>query len=281
MKKIIIFWIMMYLAACSKVPAGHVGVKVYLLGSDKGVEQEELGVGRYWIGVNEELYIFPTYLQNYVWTKTVDEGSPTDESFTFQTKEGLPVNADIGISYSVKPNKVTEVFQKYRRGIDEITDTFLRNQVRDALVTVASTKPIEFIYGEGKAEMIKKVQEIVKEQNQEYFDIQQIYWIGELRLPPQVTDAINSKITASQDAMRVENQIQQSKAEALKNIEQAKGEAESVRLRAEAEANAIKLKAQALSSSPQLIQYEMIQKWDGKLPVTTLGKEIPFLMNMN
>lgn len=83
MKKIIIFGLMMYLAACSKVPAGHVGVKVYLLGSDKGVEQEELGVGRYWIGVNEELNIFLTYLQNYVWTKTVDEGSPTDESFIF------------------------------------------------------------------------------------------------------------------------------------------------------------------------------------------------------
>ena len=57
------------LAACSKVPAGHVGVKVYLLGSSKGVDTEELGVGRYWIGINEELYLFPTYMQNYTWVK--------------------------------------------------------------------------------------------------------------------------------------------------------------------------------------------------------------------
>ena len=30
---------------CSKVPAGYVGVKVYLLGTSKGVDSEEVGVG--------------------------------------------------------------------------------------------------------------------------------------------------------------------------------------------------------------------------------------------
>ena len=34
------------LSSCSKVPAGHVGVKVYLYGSNKGVDNEVLGVGR-------------------------------------------------------------------------------------------------------------------------------------------------------------------------------------------------------------------------------------------
>lgn len=51
---------------CSKVEAGHVGVKVYLLGRDKGVDSEVLGVGRYWIGWNEDLYLFPTYQQTKV-----------------------------------------------------------------------------------------------------------------------------------------------------------------------------------------------------------------------
>ena len=36
------------LGACSKVPTGHVGLKVYLLGN-RGVDQEVLGVGRYFI----------------------------------------------------------------------------------------------------------------------------------------------------------------------------------------------------------------------------------------
>ncbi|TON81215.1 transposase, partial [Vibrio parahaemolyticus] len=56
------------MTGCSKITAGHVGIKVNLLGGDKGVQAEEVGVGRYWVGVNEELYSFPTFSQNYVWT---------------------------------------------------------------------------------------------------------------------------------------------------------------------------------------------------------------------
>ena len=49
---------------CSRVPPGYVGVKVNLLGGAKGVDTEELGVGRYFIGPNTELHLFPTFTQN-------------------------------------------------------------------------------------------------------------------------------------------------------------------------------------------------------------------------
>ncbi|TON43446.1 transposase, partial [Vibrio parahaemolyticus] len=71
------------------------------LGGDKGVQAEEVGVGRYWVGVNEELYSFPTFSQNYVWTASETEGSENDESISFQTIEGLAVNADVGITYRI------------------------------------------------------------------------------------------------------------------------------------------------------------------------------------
>lgn len=97
------------LTACSKVPAGHVGVKVFLLGGEKGVDSQELGVGRYWIGINEDLFLFPTFTNNHTWVGK--------EKLSFQTVEGLEVTADVGISYRVDPTKVTAVFQKYRKGI--------------------------------------------------------------------------------------------------------------------------------------------------------------------
>ncbi|WP_219622928.1 SPFH domain-containing protein, partial [Vibrio parahaemolyticus] len=126
------------MTGCSKITAGHVGIKVNLLGGDKGVQAEEVGVGRYWVGVNEELYSFPTFSQNYVWTASETEGSENDESISFQTIEGLAVNADVGITYRIDPTKVSKIFEKYRRGVDEITDVYLRNMVRDALVEKAS-----------------------------------------------------------------------------------------------------------------------------------------------
>ena len=263
-------------AACSTVPAGHVGVKVFLLGGDKGVDSEELGVGRYWIGMNEELYIFPTFMQNYVWTRDPNEGSTNDESISFQTADGMTANADVGISYSIDPTKVTGIFQTYRRGVDEITDTFLRNMVRDALVKQASNKPIEYVYGAGKADLMASVQKDVSAQVGSLgIKIDKIYWIGEIRLPPTVIDSINAKNAATQMAQQRQNEVAQAKAEADKKIEDARGTAESILRVADAQAKANKLLAQSLT--PEFVQYQAITKWDGILPKFTGSAAVPFV----
>jgi regulator of protease activity HflC (stomatin/prohibitin superfamily) len=277
MKKFIAMtMLLLSVAACSKVPAGHVGVKVYLLGGSKGVDYEELGVGRYWIGFNEELYLFPTFMQNYEWTADSRSGSEEDESISFQTIDGMVANADVGISYSINPEKVSDIFQTYRRGVNEITDTFLRNMVRDSLVKQASNKPIEYIYGAGKAEMMAKVQEEVSAAVSERgIQINQIYWIGEIRVPDVVKTAIDAKIEATQKAQQRANEVATAKAEADKKIEEARGQAESILRVAEAQAKANKLVATSLT--PELVQYFGLEKWDGKLPTYTGGNSVPMI----
>jgi len=279
---ILAFALLFGTTSCQKVPAGHVGVLVHLLGSDKGVDAEEVPVGRRWVGFNEELYLFPTFTQNDTWKDK--------ESITFQTKEGLNVNTDLGISFHVDPAKVTLVFQKYRKGIDEISDVYLRNMVQDALVRAASNKDVESIYGQGKTDLLSEVETAVRaEVNDIGIVVEHIYWVGTLRLPDNVVSAINAKIGATQMAAQRENEIAQTKAEAQKAVEQARGEAESklavaradadaVRLRGDAEADAIRAKSKALTENPQLVQYEIAHKWDGTLPTTTFGaSSIPML----
>lgn len=264
------------LAACSTVPAGNVGVKVYLLGGAKGVDSEELPVGRYWIGMNEQLYIFPTFMQNYVWTKGSDEGSKNDESISFQTVEGMTANADVGISYQLEPDKINTIFQTYRRGVDEITDVFLRNMVRDALVKQASTKPIEYIYGAGKAELMDAVQKDVQAQVEKIgIKIDKIYWIGEIRLPQTVIDSINAKNAATQMAQQRQNEVAQARAEAEKKVAEAKGEADSILLKAKAQAEANRELASSIT--PELVQYRALDKWDGTLPRMTGSGAVPFV----
>lgn len=251
---------------CQKVPAGNVGVKVYLLGGDKGVDHEELGVGRYWIGINEELYLFPTFTQNYVWTADNQEGSPNDESITFQTTEGLTVNGDIGISYHINPSKVSIVFQKYRRGVGEITDTFLRNMVRDAFAGYASKLSVESVYGKGKNSLLDSVQaSVIRQVEPIGIEVEKIYYIGSLRLPETVVNALNSKIEATQRAEQRENELREAEAQAKKLIVSAQAEAEAIRVK-------------RLQIDEKLIQYEAVQKWNGVLPGTMLGSNgVPFI----
>jgi regulator of protease activity HflC (stomatin/prohibitin superfamily) len=262
-------------SACDRVPAGNVGVKVYLLGSDKGVDHEVLGTGRYFIGINEELYIFPTFSQNVVWTKGLTEGSPINEELTFQTMEGMVVSADVGMTYHIDPAKVSTIFQKYRKGIDEITHIFMRNTVRDAFVKFSSERPVEDVYGKGKADLLKSVEDFVSASvNEQGIVIEHIYLIGELRLPDTVIASLNKKIEASQIAQQRENEIREAVANADKSIAKAKGEAESLLAvaRAQAQANEILTK----SISPTLVKYKSIEKWDGKLPTIT-SEVIPMI----
>lgn len=283
-----VFTLIYVIAAFETVPAGNVGVVVYLLGGDKGVDSEEIGVGRKWVGMNEKLYIFPTFTQNHVWTKAKTEGSVNDDSFTFQTMEGMSVNTDVGIAYHINPKKVTTVFQRYRKGVDEITNIVLRNAVRDAFNKEASKIGIESVYGAGKSRLMADVYtEVNNRLMPDGIEVENIFLVGEMRLPDTVTAAINAKIRATQMAQQRENEIQQTKAEAQKVMEAANGEAnskltlaraeaESVRVKGEAEAFAIKAKSDALNTSPQLVQYEIAKNWNGQLPTTT-GGAIPLL----
>lgn len=270
MRKLLIALMTVGVVACSKVPAGHVGVKAYLLGGEKGVDSVEVGPGRYWIGMNEELYLFPTFTQT---DKYVGQ-----QSISFQSSEGMTVAAPIGVSYAVNPNKVSVVFQKYRKGIDEISDLYLRQMIADAFVTIGGTKPIESVYGEGKAELITQVEARVREQVADIgINVERIYWVGQPKLPDSVVASINAKINATQKAQQRENEIQQAKAEAQKAIETASGEAQSTLIKAKAEADAIRLRADALKQNQELVQLTLAERWDGKLPTQMLGNAVPLL----
>lgn len=245
------------LTGCDSVPAGYVGVQVERYGDDRGVNTEVKNPGRYFNGPNVDMYLFPTFTQTYVWDKT-DEG---DESFTFQTVEGLSVNADVGISYSIQKDQAVTVFQKYRKGVDEITGTVLRAMVRDALNKSASVMGVEDVYGKGKAELQSNVEKLVKARAmRDGISVDSVYFVGNMRLPEQVMRSINAKIAATQIAQQKENELRAAEADAAKQIAIAKGEAE-----------AVEIKARALRENPQVLQQMAIEKWDGAMPQVTNG----------
>lgn len=263
------------LGACSKVPAGNVGVKFDLYGGDKGVTGEVVGPGKYWLGINEEMYLFPTFTQNYVWTADRQDSSPDDESISFQDGEGISINADVGISYFIEADKADVVFQKYRKGVDEITDMYLRNMVRDALNRRASSMTASEIYGGKRGELIDAVLTDVREQVKDLgIVVEKIYWIGSMRLPGNIVQAINAKIEATQKAQQRENELQTAKAQAEIAREEARGKADARLIEAEAQAKANRLLTESISD--RLVNYKAVETWDGKLPQVT-GDVVPML----
>jgi regulator of protease activity HflC (stomatin/prohibitin superfamily) len=262
------------IGSCQRIHPGNVGIVINLSGSQRG-DIEEVTPGRYFFNpFTTDVIEYPTYVQTAVWTRSEHEGEALNEEITFNSKEGLTISADISLSYQLDAGRAGEFYAKFRKdNLADFTRGFLRNIARDAFNSVASLYSVEQLYGEKKAEFLQRVKELVNKQVEPYgVRIEQFGFVGAPRLPQQILDALNSKITATQEAMKSENELRIAQAEAAKEIAVAEGHAKAQLARAEGEAKS----NQALLSSitPQLIEWEklkVMQKWNGVLPTVQGG----------
>jgi regulator of protease activity HflC (stomatin/prohibitin superfamily) len=78
--------------------------------------------------------------------------------------------------------------------------------------------------------------------------------------------AVERKVIAIQKAQESKNKTVQVEEEAKQKVTAA-----------EADATAMRIKSQALSQNQNLVNYELVQKWNGVLPTTVMGGTIPLL----
>lgn len=276
-------------ATTTRVDAGHVGIRVKLAGSDRGVQDMPVVTG--WVFYNpitEQIVVFPTSVQNVVWTASAHEGRQVDESITFSSSEGVNVNADIGLSFHIEPSLAPKLYARFRQNdMMLLADGYVRNTVREAFNDVASKMPVQDVYGAGKSKMLAEVTQKIREVlGKDGFVIDQLTINGALRLPQNVADAINRAMEATQNAIQSENRVRQVRAEADQAITQAHGAAEAARQKAQGDADALLIRARSeakaneiirLSTSPAILQYRALEHWDGKLPTYNGGGQMPLL----
>lgn len=272
---------------CTRVEPGYVGIKVNQAGSNKGVEDYPLQTG--WVVYNpitEKIYEYPYFQQNVIWTKDVQEGSPTNEEITFNCKKGVAIAADVSMSGKFRMEKVPYVFVKFRSEPHGIIHGYLRNEVRDAISRVASTYEAMDILGERRAEFLDAVKTEVTKQVGDWWVVDYITFATKLRLDPRIENSINTIIEQTQQTAAAELKVKQIKAQADQAVAQAEGEARSKKAIAEGEALAILAKAKAQadantllaqSLTPALVQYAAVEKWNGHLPQFNGSSVVPFV----
>src|SRR5262245_62409599 len=108
------------IAMLTTIHPGHVGVSVKKCAGG-GVEPNPIPTGYYWRSLFcEEVVEYPTSVQTLVLAKNPHEGRPLDESITVTSSEGLPVDLDVSLSFTLDPPKVPAIYTKYRNDIDVI-----------------------------------------------------------------------------------------------------------------------------------------------------------------
>jgi len=90
-------------------------------------------------------------------------------------------------------------------------------------------------------------------------------------------EAIRAKVVAEQDALKMQNKTKEREEEARQQIIAAEAEAQSQKIKADAEAYAIETIQQQLQASPEYIELQKVQQWDGVLPQVMSDGINPFV----
>ena len=242
--------------SCERIDAGHVGVKVNLYGSQKGVDGITEVTGMvFYNPLTTKIYEFPTYVQHKEYTES--------ESFTINSKDGSEFQVSPIVNYQVISDKVPFIFAKYRRNLEQIENGFLKTAVYDAFRIATNGYTADSLISNREGFELKVRSILERQLNEEGFMIQQ--FTSNLVYPKTFVDAINAKNNAVQQALKAENDVKTAEANAKIKVATAEGNAKAMLTNAKAESEAYRLKQQTLTTL--LIQQQFIEKWDGKLPV--------------
>jgi regulator of protease activity HflC (stomatin/prohibitin superfamily) len=259
--------------SCERIDAGHVGVKVNLYGTGKGVDDVTECTGIvFYNPLSTKIYEFPTFIQHKEYKKTEDG----DNSFIVNSKDGSEFHVSPIVNYSVKRDKVPYIFAKYRVKLDAIEEGFLKTAIYEAFRVVTNSYNADILIS-SRQEFDAKVREALEKQlAPEGFILSQ--FTSNLLYPESFKKAINAKNNAVQSALMAENKVKQAEAEAKIKVATAEGDAEAMLTNAKAEAESNRLKQQTLT--PMLLQQLWIEQWDGRLPSTQLGSGTNMMYNV-
>jgi regulator of protease activity HflC (stomatin/prohibitin superfamily) len=226
-----------------RIPNGYVGV-VY--SPNGGVQEETLGQGWHLVGLFDKVTKYPVRMQtvNY-------------EDIQVATSDGKNITMDFAYNYSIQPDKVVDVFNKFGPvSVEEIEDTYLRTRLWDAGRKAIAKYSVIETYGQSSASAAIDVQDIFSDDIGGLGFVVDDLTLGVPKPDAATQEAIDARVRASQELER-------------KQTELAIAEAEAEKKRIEAQAISDYNQIIRESMTPEVIQYMWIQKWDGQMPKAT------------
>ena len=193
------------------------------------------------------------------------QGDKTEASSMFCTTKDLQdVQIAVVVNYHQDATKVNKIYQQYGSTYQvNILEPIIREVVKSQSSLYTADELVT-----KRAEFSEKVSGILSEKFAEKDSIFERLNIVNFQFSDSFNKAIESKVTAEQDALAAKNKLEQVKFEAEQRIAQAQGEAEAIRIQAQAVTQ---------QGGADYVRLQAIKAWDGKLPNYMLSGGVPFL----
>ncbi len=179
------------------------------------------------------------------------------------------VETTVATNWNINNSDASWIYQQI--GMEDVlNDRIIQPVVSNAIKAVVAHYNAEELV-EKRDQVREQIEDLIRKNLKPYHvnvDVDGVS-ITNFEFSPDYENAIEQKQVAQQRAQQAEYELQQAKVEAEREVAQAQGQAE-----------AQKLLQQTLT--PQLIQQQAIQKWDGHLPNVVGGNGVlPMIGNVS
>ncbi len=251
MKGLTIALIALNLTACGfeQVDTGHRGVQIRY-----GKVDEQIG------SMSEGLYFYNPMTSNII-EMDVRTQKWEGHANTY-TRDVQQANIKFVVNYRLKPDVAHLVFKNVGYNW---ADVLLPQAIEgDLKKIVGNYEAVELI--DHRSEATRKVLEAAKLSLGDKGVVVERIELVNIDYTEVFEHSVEEKVVAIQKAVEEKNRTKQVREQARQQVISAQAQAESMRIR-----------ANALSQNAKLVEYEAVQKWDGKLPQYQMGGAVPFI----
>lgn len=204
----------LFLTSCAVIKPGEVGVRQSL----GKLSDEYKTQGTIW---------FNPFVANVI--KTNVQVQDVELSLSLPSKEGLSVQAQISILYRIDEERVPQVIQNLGLGYENI----ISNVFRSAAADVCAQYFAKDMHSGMRAEIEKEILAAMSSTLNPQGVLIEAVLMKSIQLPAGLSNSIESKLQAEQDAMRMEFILKQEKLEAERKIIEATGSRDAQKILSE------------------------------------------------
>ena len=190
--------------------------------------------------------------------KTQKLSTPTE----VYTKDIQQARISYVVNYNLMPQHVHEMYREVGMNyVDTILMPAIEGNIKD-VIGKWNAQDLVANRATATADILGKLQSQLAKR---YINVTS-FQIIDINYSEVFERAIESKVTAEQEALKAKNKTVQVEEEAKQKL-----------ISAQAEAKSMQIRATALTQNKALVEYEAVQKWNGKLPEYMMGGSIPFI----
>jgi len=184
------------------------------------------------------------------------------------TKDLQNVTTSVTLNFHYDQNRLEETYTKY--GLD-VEQKIIDPRIQEIVKAICARYSAEELIA--KRETVKgEIEQSLRSVLNNYNIVAEAIQITQFSFSKEYNAAIEAKQTSIQQALKAENDLKRVEIEARQRIAEAQGEAEAIRIQTQA------IKEQG---GAEYVKLKAIEKWDGVMPTTVLGKDSNTLINLN